>query len=221
MSSRPTDLSPALQDYAKAIYVLEQRSGRVSTTALAERLGVTPASVSGMIRTLVERELVRHEPYHGITLTKKGVAVALEVIRHHRLLELFLAESLGVPWDRVHEEAEVLEHALSEELEARIAARLGYPTHDPHGDPIPTPDGAIEAPAGLPLAELEPGTGGVFIRVSDEDPALLRLLAEQRISIGDRVELVDKESYSVRVGDTVHVLGAEVATAMRVVAEHA
>jgi DtxR family transcriptional regulator, Mn-dependent transcriptional regulator len=143
------------------------------------------------------------------------------VIRHHRLLELFLAESLGVPWDRVHEEAEVLEHALSEELEARIAARLGHPTHDPHGDPIPTPDGAIEAPAGRPLAELEPGRSGIFVRVSDEDPALLRLLAERRISIGDRVELLDTDPYSVRIGDTVHELGADVATAMRVVDERA
>jgi len=216
-ASRPPDLTRALEDYAKAIYVLEQRTGRVSTTALAERLGVTPASVSGMIRTLVDRGLVKHEPYRGITLTKKGVGVALEVIRHHRLLELFLAETLGVPWDRVHEEAEVLEHALSEELEARIAAQLGDPTHDPHGDPIPSAEGAVEERVGVPLVELEPGQKGVFIRVSDADPGLLRFLSEQEVAIGDRLELI--EPFVVRVGGSVHVLDAAVATAMRVLVD--
>jgi DtxR family transcriptional regulator, Mn-dependent transcriptional regulator len=210
-------MTRALEDYAKAIYVLEQRTGRVSTTALAERLGVTPASVSGMIRTLVDRGLVKHEPYRGITLTKRGVGVALEVIRHHRLLELFLAETLGVPWDRVHEEAEVLEHALSEELEARIAAQLGDPTHDPHGDPIPTAEGAVEERVGVPLVDLEPGQKGVFIRVSDADPGLLRFLSEQEVAIGDRLEVI--EPFVVRVGGSVHVLDAAVATAMRVLVD--
>jgi DtxR family Mn-dependent transcriptional regulator len=217
--AKPTDLTRALQDYAKAIYVLEQRTGRVSTTALAERLGVTPASVSGMIRTLVDRGLVAHEPYRGITLTEQGVAVALEVIRHHRLLELFLAETLGVPWDRVHEEAEVLEHALSEELEARIAAQLGDPTYDPHGDPIPTPEGAIEERVGTPLVELEPGQSGIFIRVSDADPELLRFLSEQKVAIGDRLEVIGREPLLVRIRRSVLPLEEPVASAMRVVVE--
>jgi DtxR family Mn-dependent transcriptional regulator len=127
--------SPATEDYVKAIYALELRGGHaVSTNALAERLGVTPASASGMVKRMYELGLVAHQPYRGVSLTEPGRRVALEVIRHHRLLELYLVKSLGVPWDRVHQEAEVLEHVLSEELEELIAAKLGDPTHDPHGD---------------------------------------------------------------------------------------
>lgn len=133
--------SSAIEDYAKAIYALEQQcEGPVSTNALAERLGVTAASASGMVKRLDEQGLVSHAPYRGVELTEAGRRVALEVLRHHRLLELYLATSLDVPWDRVHAEAEVLEHVLSEELEARIDSALGYPTHDPHGDPIPNAD---------------------------------------------------------------------------------
>ena len=141
------EFTSAVQDYTKAIYALQEHGGRVGTSALAERLGVSAPSVSEMIRTLVERGLVTYQPYHGVTLTAEGVRVALEVIRHHRLLELFLAETLGVPWDRVHEEAEVLEHAISEELEERIAATLGNPNRDPHGHSIPTRDGTIDEPS--------------------------------------------------------------------------
>ncbi len=131
--------STAVEDYAKAIYALEERDGTpVSTNALAERIGVTPASASGMAKRLCELGLVEHQPYRGVSLTESGRRIALEVMRHHRLLELYLVQSLGVPWDRVHEEAEVLEHVLSEELEELIARKLGDPTHDPHGDPIPT-----------------------------------------------------------------------------------
>src|SRR5437660_2610668 len=134
----------AIEDYAKAIYALERRGGEpVSTNALAERLGVTPASASGMVKRLGELGLVEHQPYRGVSLTEDGKRVALEVMRHHRLLELYLVETLGVPWDRVHQEAEVLEHHLSEELRCLIAAELGDPTHDPHGDPIPTTELAI------------------------------------------------------------------------------
>ena len=129
-----------MQDYAKALYALEARGGSaVSTNDLAARLGVTPGSVSGMVRKLTEVGIVEHQPYHGVRLTDQGRRVALEVLRHHRLLELFLAQELGMSWDRVHAEAEVLEHVLSEELEELIAARLGHPAVDPHGDPIPTP----------------------------------------------------------------------------------
>src|SRR5690606_21933369 len=126
--------SEAIEDYTKAIYALQRRSGGegVGTNDLADRLGVTPGSVSAMLKKLSDRGLVEHERYRGVQLTERGERVALEVMRHHRLLELYLAEHLGVPWDRVHQEAEALEHVLSEYLEARIAAKLGHPTHDPH-----------------------------------------------------------------------------------------
>ena len=138
------ELTAAVQDYAKAIYALETRDGTVSTTALAERLNVRPASVSGMLKKLVVLGLVEHEPYKGVLLTERGRLVALEVIRHHRLLELYLAETLGLHVDDVHDEAERLEHVISEELEERIDKALGFPTHDPHGDPIP--DANLEWP---------------------------------------------------------------------------
>jgi DtxR family transcriptional regulator, Mn-dependent transcriptional regulator len=131
----------AIEDYAKAIYALERGSGGpVTTNELAARLGVTAGSASAMVKKLAERGLAEHVPYHGVQLTPDGRRLALEVLRHHRLLELFLAEQLGVPWDRVHAEAEALEHVISEDLESRIAAKLGNPTHDPHGQPIPAAD---------------------------------------------------------------------------------
>jgi DtxR family Mn-dependent transcriptional regulator len=213
--------SQAIEDYAKAIYALELRDGEaVSTNALAGRLGVTPASASGMVKRLDELGLVEHQPYRGVSLTEHGRRVALEVIRHHRLLELYLVKTLGVPWDRVHEEAEVLEHVLSEELEELIAAKLGDPTHDPHGDPIPTRDLMIEEGTTQSLQSLEGGAQGTFTRVSDSDPEMLRFLAERGIAPGDRLEVVDKQPFDgplfVRFGDQVHVLGGELARAMRV-----
>ena len=139
-----------------------------------------------MVKRLGELGLVSHQPYRGVTLTESGQRVALEVIRHHRLLELYLVQSLGVPWDRVHAEAEVLEHVLSEELEELIAAKLGDPTHDPHGDPIPTRELIIEETVTESLQVLQPGTRGTFARVSDSDPAMLRYLAERGIAPGRR-----------------------------------
>jgi DtxR family Mn-dependent transcriptional regulator len=213
--------SSAVEDYAKAIYALELRGGEaVSTNALAQRLGVTPASASGMVKRLGELGLVEHRPYRGVSLTDEGRRVALEVMRHHRLLELYLFQSLGVPWDRVHEEAEVLEHALSEELEELIAAKLGHPTRDPHGDPIPTRELTIEEGPTLSLQSLEPGARGVFARVSDSDPDMLRFLAERGIAPGDGFEVVDKHPFGgplfVRFGEQVQVLGGDLARAMRV-----
>src|SRR5207245_11395850 len=170
-------VSSAIEDYAKAIYALEQRGGEaVSTNAIAERLGVTAASASGMVKRLGELGLVEHRPYRGVSLTDDGRRVALEVMRHHRLLELYLFESLGVPWDRVHEEAEVLEHVLSEELEELIAAKLGDPTHDPHGDPIPTRELTIEERLTLSLQTLEVGAAGQFCRTPGPDPDILPFL---------------------------------------------
>ena len=211
----------AVEDYAKAIYNLESRDGgAVATNELAERLGVTPASASAMVKRLDDLDLVSHVPYRGVQLTERGAKVALEVIRHHRLLELYLAETLGVPWDRVHDEAEVLEHVLSEELEELIAAKLGNPTHDPHGDPIPTRDGRIEDRHTDSLQSLEPGQRGIFLRISDAEPEMLRYLGERGIAPGDRFEVVDKQPFDgplfVRFGNEQHVLGGSLARAMRV-----
>jgi DtxR family transcriptional regulator, Mn-dependent transcriptional regulator len=213
--------SEAIQDYAKAIYALQRRvDGPVSTNDLAERLGVTPASVSAMLKRLAERGLVEHVPYRGVLLTGEGRRVALEVMRHHRLLELYLAEHLGVPWDRVHEEAEALEHVISEDLEARIAAKLGEPTHDPHGDPIPSADLRIDEGSSHALEVLHAGATGRFVRVSDEDPEMLRYLDERGVRLGDELEVVDRQPFggplTVRFGATLHTLGGGLARAMRV-----
>ncbi len=213
--------SQAIEDYAKAIYALERRDAEsVSTNALAERLGVTAASASGMVKRLGELGLVEHQPYRGVSLTEDGRRVALEVMRHHRLLELYLVQSLGLPWDRVHQEAEVLEHVLSDELEDLIAAKLGNPTHDPHGDPIPTRDLRIEEGSSESLQSLEAGATGTFVRVSDSDPEMLRFLADHGIAPGDALEVVDKQPFDgplfVRFGDRVQVLGGALAKAMRV-----
>jgi DtxR family transcriptional regulator, Mn-dependent transcriptional regulator len=217
-----TRVSAAIEDYAKAIYGLQRRgAGRaVSTNELAERLGVTAGSASAMVKKLAERGLVEHVPYHGVQLTADGEALALEVLRHHRLLELYLAEHLDVPWDRVHEEAEALEHVLSEELESRIAAKLGDPTHDPHGDPIPAADLSIEEGRTRSLADLVPGDRGRFVRVSDSDPAMLRYLDERGVRLGDRLEVLDRQPFdgplTVRFGDGPQILGGALAAAMRV-----
>jgi DtxR family Mn-dependent transcriptional regulator len=213
--------SPAVEDYAKAIYQLAERcGGAVSTNALAQRLDVTPASASGMVRKLDELGLVAHVPYKGVRLTAEGARLALEMLRHHRLLELYLAEALDMPWDRVHDEAEVLEHVLSEDLETLIAAKLGNPTRDPHGDPIPSAELVIDDSPTESLAGLEAGCSGTFVRVSDADPAMLRYLAERGIAPGDRFEVVDKQPFDgplfVRFGDAEHVLGGSIASAMRV-----
>ena len=219
MAVRDSAFSPAVEDYAKAIYALEAQ-GEVTTTALAERMRVTPASASGMVRKLCELGLVAHEPYKGVRLTTAGTQLALEVIRHHRLLELYLAQDLGVPWDRVHDEAEVLEHVLSEELEALIAAKLGNPTHDPHGDPIPTADLQLAEQPTERLSDLEPGARGTFVRISDTDPEMLRYLAERHIAPGACFEVVDKQPFGgpvfARFGDDTEVIGGRLADAMRV-----
>jgi len=220
MASRGTDISEAVENYAKAIYAIQQRSGTVTTNAIAERLGVTAASASGMVKKLDSLGLVSHVPYKGVELTEDGERLALEVIRHHRLLELYLAESLDVPWDRVHAEAEVLEHVLSEELEELIAAKLGNPTVDPHGDPIPTADLVMEERPTDSLADLVAGARATFVRISDSDPEMLRYLAERGIAPGDDFEVIDKQPFEgptfARFGDDVHVLGGALARAMRV-----
>jgi DtxR family Mn-dependent transcriptional regulator len=220
MSVRP-EVSQAVQDYAKAIWALAQEGeDPVSTSAIASRLGVSPASASAMVKRLETLGLARRRPYRGVALTTAGERVALEVIRHHRLLELYLAEALGMPWDRVHAEAEVLEHAISPELSERIAQALGNPSRDPHGDPIPTAAGEIEEAPTRPLAELEPGESGTFVRVSDSDPEMLRYLSQRGISPGDGVDVLEKQPFDgpifVRCGGETHVLGGALTRAMRV-----
>jgi DtxR family Mn-dependent transcriptional regulator len=219
-------LSASIQDYAKAVYKLEARAGgAVSTNELAERLSVTPGSVSAMVRKLSDVGLVEHEPYRGVRLTDQGRRVALEVLRHHRLIELFLAEELGMPWDRVHAEAEVLEHVLSEELEQLIATRLGDPAVDPHGDPIPTVGFEIDERQTRSLNELAAGDLGRFVRVSDSDPEMLRYLAAQGIALGDRLEVTGRQPFGgpvfVRFGKREHPIGGELARAMRIETEAA
>jgi DtxR family Mn-dependent transcriptional regulator len=173
-----------------------------------------------MVKKLDGLGLVEHVPYRGVALTERGMQIALEVLRHHRLLERFLAEELGVPWDRVHDEAEVLEHVLSEELEELISAKLGHPTIDPHGDPIPTADLHIVEPETVSLDGLEVGQTGTFVRISDSDPEMLRYLGARGIAPGDAFEVLDKQPFGgpvfVRFGRDVHALGGQLASAMQV-----
>ena len=218
-----TTPTAAIEDYAKALYALgaHDASSAVTTNALAGRLGVTPGSASAMLKRLEGLGLVLHEPYHGARLTEEGERVALKVIRHHRLLELYLSESLGVSWDRVHDEAEVLEHVLSEELEELIAAKLGDPSRDPHGDPIPTRDGRLPEEETTRLDDLGPGARGTFVRVSDADSDVLRHLSERRIAPGMSVEVLERQPFGgplvARFGDgEPQALGSGLTAAMRV-----
>jgi DtxR family Mn-dependent transcriptional regulator len=215
------EVTEAVEDYVKAIYSLQHgREAPVSTSALAERLGVTPGSATGMVKKLARMGLARHVPYKGFVLTPLGRRLALEVIRHHRLLELYLAKAFDMPWDQVHAEAEALEHVLSEQLEELIAAKLGDPKVDPHGDPIPTREGLIEESETIPLSALEPGDSGVFVRVSDSDPEMLRYLSERAIRPGQTIEVREKQPFGgpsiVRIGKRQHALGGMLAQAMRI-----
>jgi DtxR family Mn-dependent transcriptional regulator len=173
-----------------------------------------------MVKRLESMGLAKREPYHGVRLTRAGERVALEVLRHHRLLELYLAEALGMTWDRVHEEAEVLEHAISPELSELIAAKLGNPTHDPHGDPIPTASGEIDEVPTRALADLGPGERGRFTRVSDSNSDMLRYLSERGIAPGDELVCIGREPFggplTVRANGREHALGDLIARAMRV-----
>jgi DtxR family Mn-dependent transcriptional regulator len=213
--------SAAVEDYAKAIYALTGADAETaSTNDLARRLGVTAGSVSAMLRKLAEAGLVEHVPYRGVALTAEGQRVALRVLRRHRLLELFLAEMLEVPWERVHAEAEILEHALSEDLAEDIARKLGDPTVDPHGHPIPSRDLVVDERPTEDLTELEPGACATLVRVSDADPTMLRYLTTLGVAVGDACEMLAHEPFGgpciVRVGERTHSLGLPLARAMRV-----
>lgn len=205
----------AVEDYLKTIYDLGRTEGAVTTSALAERLGVTPASVTGMVKKLAEANLVTHEPYRGVALADAGERIALEVIRHHRLIETYLHEALGVPWDRVHAEAEKIEHVLSEDIEARMDAALGHPTVDPHGAPIPTLDLELVEVDVTPLAELTAGARGVVAEVSDHDPDLLRYVGDLGLYPETPLEVTAVAPFdgplTVRVGDEERTVGQKAA----------
>jgi DtxR family transcriptional regulator, Mn-dependent transcriptional regulator len=214
----------AVEDYAKAIHALGQREhGPVGTSALAERLGVSPGTVTTMLKRMDDLGLVEREPYRGVTLTAAGEKVALEVIRHHRLIEAYLSEALEMPWDRVHDEAEVLEHYISEELERRIADKLGDPSLDPHGDPIPNAELDLAADRTTALASLPHGQVAIFARVSDSSPEMLRYLAERGIRPGVRLRITGVQPFGgplmVEIAGREHALGEELAEKMRVEVE--
>jgi DtxR family Mn-dependent transcriptional regulator len=214
------ELTAAIQDYVREIYKLENEGGRATTSALAERLEVSAPSVTSMLKKLASLGLVEHRRYHGATLTPKGERVALEVIRHHRLLEQYLVKTLGLPLDAVHAEADRLEHALSEELEAEIDRSLGFPTRDPHGDPIPSPDLKLDRVQLTPLSALEAGSKATVERVPDGDVELLRYLSKLKLTPGSRLEVRESAPFdgplTVRVGGTDHAISRELAARIAV-----
>jgi DtxR family transcriptional regulator, Mn-dependent transcriptional regulator len=214
------DLSAASQDYLKEIHKLRLEGRRATTSALAGRMGVRPPSATAMIKKLAGLGLADHAPYRGVELTPAGEKVALEVIRHHRLLEQYLAQALGLPLDEVHIEADRLEHVLSEELEARIDHTLGYPTHDPHGDPIPDRKLNLDRSKLRTLATLEPGDEATIRRVPSDDKELLRYLTSLALVPGRKVKLRSAAPFggplTVRVGKDEHAISRELAAGIGV-----
>lgn len=214
--SRPESvLTGPVEDYLKAIYELERSGEPAETNAIAALLDIAPASVSGMVRRLVDHGLITHERYHGVRLTPAGRRAALKTLRRHRVIEAYLTSALGYSWDRVHDEAERLEHAASEELVDRMAAAIGEPATDPHGDPIPTRDGTLREPALVALASLEPGARARVERVSDRDAGRLRYLAELGVVPGASVQVIAREPFggpiALRVDDASRTVGQELA----------
>lgn len=195
------DLTQAVQDYLKAIYSLVGEEGRASTNDLAHELRVSPASVTGMIQKLavIDPPLLDYQKHRGVALTQYGRTAALKIIRHHRLIEMFLYETLGFSWDEVHEEAERLEHVISDRLEERIAESLGDPTHDPHGDPIPTRDLSMPPSLSIRMSELRAGQVAVVRRVRDSDPQLLRYLSNLGIVPGAKFRVRDYSTFDENI----------------------
>jgi DtxR family Mn-dependent transcriptional regulator len=228
-AARETAVSPAMQDYLKAVYYLRDASGGTTVQALASELGVSSPSVTNMVKRLAGMGLIEHTPYQGIALSEDGERAAAEVTRHHRLLEQFLVETLGYGWDEVHAEAERLEHHISEAMEARIAARLGHPERDPHGDPIPDEDGLVPVANDRQLVDLAPREQATVVRVPDRDPARLRYLAELGLVPGSVVTVLEVQPFGgplrVRVHDSdrttahEHHLGQELARTIYVGSE--
>ena len=218
--SSQAHVTHAMEDYLKAIYRVRETAAHVTTQSLSEELGVTGPSVTNMIKRLHELRLVRHSPYRGVELTPAGEKIALEVLRHHRLLELYLAESLGFPWDEVHAEAERLEHHVSDKFEARMDSFLGFPTIDPHGDPIPSRDGAIARVSEMRLLDLEPGSSATITRVSDRDPEQLRYLGGLGLFPGVVVSVTERLPFDgpirITAGGVEHIIGRPLAAAVHI-----
>ncbi|MEW6568746.1 MAG: metal-dependent transcriptional regulator [Chloroflexota bacterium] len=210
-------LSNSTEDYLKAMYELSQEDGRAVTTAIASRLGVSPASVTGMLRKMAAQrpQLVAYQKHRGATLTAEGRRRVLEIIRHHRLIETFLHQTLGLPWDLVHAEAERMEHALSEDLEARIDEHLGFPSADPHGGPIPTRDGTLPPRVESRLCDLPEQTAARVARVPDHNPDFLRYLETLGLIPGAPVTLVRRDPFEgplhLRVGNLDRSIGLQAA----------
>lgn len=220
------EISAAHQDYLKTIYLLLSRGQEASNSAIAQALGVAPASATNMVKRLAEAGLIEHVPYRGVQLTAAGQQVALEMVRHHRLIELFLHDVLEMPWDQVHVEAERLEHAISEEVEEAIARKLGYPTFDPHGDPIPDRHGRLAAAgAGLPLTALEPGCPARLTRVHAQDGERLRYLGELGLYPGAQVTVSERAPFQgpllVQVNGAPQMLAFDLASELSVEMNHA
>lgn len=223
----PPDRSRAVEDYLKAIRLLQREGTPVATSALAEQLDRSPASVTNMLKSLAEQDLVEHVPYYGVRLSDQGEREALRIIRRHRVIEAYLIERLGYSWDRVHAEAERLEHAASDELVERMAATLGHPELDPHGSPIPTRDGELEEHRYPALSEVPDGTRAVIREVSDADEERLRYLAELGLYPGTLIEVVGREPFDgpirMIVDGEEHTVGrglAEIVSVQPVGAEH-
>ncbi len=218
-------ITPAMEDYLKAVYRLNADGGPVTTQRLADELGISGPSVTNMVKRLDELKMLQHTRYHGVVMTKAGERVALEVLRHHRLLEVYLAESLGYPWDEVHEEAERLEHLLSDKLERSIDRALGHPTFDPHGAPIPTAEGEMPALSNRRLSDLAVGEVATVEQVSDRDPEQLRYLGSLGLIPGQRVQLRERLPFEgpfrLLVGAEEHVIGAPLARIVYVVVDNA
>ena len=209
------ELTAPVEDYLKVIYEIELGGGAAATNDIAQRLSIAPASVSGMVRRLADQGLIRHERYHGVRLTDSGRRAALRTLRRHRVIESYLVRALGYPWDRVHEEAERLEHSASDELIDRMATAIGEPAVDPHGAPIPTREGSVDERRHLSLADLEVGQCARIMRVSDEDAQRLRYLAELDIVLDAQVEVVARAPFegplTLRLGTRERILGRTLA----------
>ena len=208
--------SLTVENYVKAIYQISaEDAGRASTGRLAAALSVSPGTVTSMLKTLSESELVTYTPYEGVRLTARGQRLALRVLRRHRLIELFLAKTLGLAWDEVHEEAEHMEHAVSDRLVDRIEAYLGYPQVDPHGDPIPKADLSLEKGSAVPLAECPVGSRFRLARELDQSPEFLRYLSESHLDLGSEARVLTNRTevgvLTLRVGERETTLGSEAA----------
>ena len=220
MSTERQGLSRSIEDYLKVIYRLQAESGSAQTSAIAERLSIAPPSVSGMVKRLAESGLLEHAPYKGVQLTETGQRQALRMLRRHRIIELYLIAQLGYAWHNVHEEAERLEHAVSDDLIERMDRALGHPTHDPHGAPIPTADGAIETTHCVPMTDIDVGSAGRLRMVGDKDSERLRFIASLGLRPGVQFAVIARQPFNgpltIRFdGDREEVIGHELANSLQ------